>query len=47
MDALTISTAILAQAGEQFSDEAKSEIEQISDHLINVGKTIGGLYPRK
>lgn len=27
--------------------ELSSNSERISDHLINVGKTIGGLYPRK
>lgn len=32
--------------GEQYIELA-SNSERISDHLINVGKSIGGLYPRK
>lgn len=35
-----------AVVGAQYIELA-SNSERISDHLINVGKTIGGLYPRK
>lgn len=35
-----------ALVGAQYIELA-SNSERISDHLINVGKTIGGLYPRK